>query len=75
MRAQYMLCTFCFYLQESSKNELDLSLYSLSPKTSRYEFSDDNRLIAFGIRFVALCYRYNKYLNFRTSGMPLSKSS
>ena len=35
-----------------TKNELDLSLYSLSPKTSRYEFSDDNRLTAFGIRLV-----------------------
>ena len=35
------------------QNELDLSLCSLSPKTSRYVFSDDNRLVTFGIRLAA----------------------
>ena len=40
-------------LARELENELDLSLYSLNPKTSRYVFSDDNWLAAFGIRLAA----------------------
>ena len=40
-------------LSRGLENELDLSLYSLSPKTSRYVFFDDNRLAAFGIQLAA----------------------
>ena len=50
--SRYLVC-FLFLLTRELENELDLSLYSLSPKTSRYVFSDDNRLAAFGFRLVA----------------------
>ena len=46
-------CVHLFMLAKITKNELDLSLYNLNPKTSHYEFSDDNRLAAFGIRLSA----------------------
>ena len=67
-------CVHLFMLAKIAKNELDLSLYSLSPKTSRYKLSGDNRLAALWIRLAVFIYRYNKYLNFRTFGMPLSES-
>ena len=35
MKDQYMLYAF-FFIAKFFKNELDLSLYNFSPKTSRY---------------------------------------
>ena len=48
----YVVC-FLFLLAKILENELDLSLYSLSSKINRYEFSDNNRLAAFGIWLAA----------------------
>ena len=45
----YVVCFFILLAREL-ENELDLSLYSLNPKTSRYVFPDDNRLAAFRIQ-------------------------
>ena len=39
-------CVHLFMLAKITKNKLDLSLYSLSPKTSRYRLFGDNRLAA-----------------------------
>lgn len=50
--SRYLVC-FLFMLARRLENELDFSLYSLSQKTSRYVFSDDNRLAAFRIRLAA----------------------
>ena len=52
IEAQYMLCALV-YACKVTKNELDLSLYSLNSKTSRYAHFGDNRLIVYGIRSAA----------------------
>ena len=57
-------CVHLFMLAKIAKNELDLSYYSLSPKTSPYEFSDDNRLAAFEIRLVAFMLPLQKIFEF-----------
>ena len=41
-----------FILAKITKNELDLNLYTLRSKTSRYAHFDDNRLTIYGIRLV-----------------------
>ena len=46
------MCT-CFFLVKITKNELVLSLYSLSSKTSRYALFCQNRLTVYGIRLAA----------------------
>ena len=50
--SRYLVC-FLFMLARGLENELDLSLYSLSSKTSRYEHFSHNRLTVYGIRFAA----------------------
>ena len=47
--AQYKLCALV-YACKVTKNELDLSLYSLNSKTSRYAHSGRIRLVVYGIR-------------------------
>ena len=48
----YVVCFFILLAREL-ENELDLSLYSLSSKTSRYVRFGDNRLTVYGIRLAA----------------------
>ena len=48
-----MLCVFLFLFAWITKNELDLSLYSLSSKISRYAHFGHNRLTVYGIRLAA----------------------
>ena len=45
----------CFFilLVRALENELDLSLYSLNSKTSRYAHFGDNRLTVYEIRLAA----------------------
>ena len=50
--SRYLVC-FLFLLASELENELDLSIYNLSLKTSYYMFSDDNRLAVFKIRLAA----------------------
>ena len=45
--SRYLVC-FLFMLAGDSENELDLSLYSLSSKTSRYAHFGHNRLTVYG---------------------------
>ena len=48
-----LCCVHLFMLAKITKNELDLSLYSLNSKTSRYAHFGDNRLTIYGIRLAA----------------------
>ena len=57
-------CVHLFIFVKFTKNELDLSLYSLSLKTSRYKFSDDNWLTTFGIRLAAFMLPLQKIFEF-----------
>ena len=50
--SRYLVC-FLFMLAREIENELDLSLYSLSSKTSRYAHFVDNRLTVYGIQLAA----------------------
>ena len=52
IEAQYMLCALVL-LAKITKNELVLSLYSLSSKTSRYAHFGHNRLTIYGIWLAA----------------------
>ena len=51
--SRYLVC-FLFMFAREIENELDLSLYSLSKKTSRYAHFGHNRLTVYGIR-LAVC--------------------
>ena len=46
-------CVHLFMLAKITKNELDLSLYSLNSKTSRYALFGHNRLTVYGIWLAA----------------------
>ena len=65
MRAQYMLCAFFIFLAGELENELDLSLYSLSSKTSRYAYFGDNRLPIYGIQLAAFMLPLQKKFEFQ----------
>ena len=57
-----------------TKNELDLSLYSLSLKTRRYGFSNDNRLAVFGIRLAVFMLPLQQIFEFYNIRHSVSKS-
>ena len=50
---QTICCVHLFMLAKIAKNELDLSLYSLSLKSSSYSLFVHNRLTVCGIRLAA----------------------
>lgn len=50
--SRYLVC-FLFMLARELENELDLSLYSFSSKTSRYAHFGHSRLAVYGIRLAA----------------------
>ena len=61
-------CVHLFLLAKITKNELVLSLYSLSSKTSRYALFGHNRLTVYGIRLAACMLSLQpkfKFLNIR----------
>ena len=52
-------------LAKITKNELDLSLYSLNSKTSHSAHFGDNRLIVYGIRLAAFMLPLQKKFKFQ----------
>ena len=70
--SRYLVC-FLFMLARELENELDLSLYSLSSKTSRYVHFGDNRLTVYGIRLVAFMIPLHHIFEFSISDMLLLK--
>ena len=64
IEAQYMLCALVYACQDY-KNEMDLSLYSLNSKTSRYAHFGDNRLTVYGIWLAAFMLPLHQKFKFQ----------